>query len=201
MDKIKHLKYRPEIDGLRAIAVLAVIMFHAEMPLLAGGFVGVDIFYVISGYLITKIIIGQLTTHSFDFKQFYARRIKRLFPAAFFLVLVTLLIGSFMLSPGQYTELSKSSFFSSLFLANFWFSNRSGYFDQATEISPLVHMWSLAVEEQFYLIFPVIVYFVHKLWRIKGVKVLIISLFLLSLGLSISFSASHPNSSFYLLHT
>jgi peptidoglycan/LPS O-acetylase OafA/YrhL len=200
MDKT-HLKNRPEIDGLRAIAVLAVILFHAEVPYVHGGFVGVDVFYVISGYLITKIIITQLHNNNFSFKHFYVRRIKRLFPAAFFLILFTVFFGSLILSPGKYIDLAKSAFFSSAFLANAWFAKHSGYFDQAAEISPLVHLWSLAVEEQFYLFFPVLLYLIYKKWSFLGIRTFLVTLFSVSLILSFALSSDHPNSSFYLLHT
>ena len=197
----RHLRYRPEIDGLRAIAVLAVILFHAEVPYFHGGFIGVDIFYVISGYLITKIIVSQLHKNDFSFSNFYVRRIKRLFPAAFFLILSTVLFGSLVLSPGNYIELAKSAIFSSAFLANVWFAKHSGYFDQSAEISPLVHMWSLAVEEQFYLLFPLILYLIYKTWSFRGIRASLIALCLTSLTLSFALSADYPNSSFYLLHT
>lgn len=197
----KHPQYRPEIDGLRAIAVLAVIFFHAEVPFVQGGFVGVDIFYVISGYLITRIIINQLHQNVFSFTGFYVKRIKRLFPAAFFLILSTVLFGSLILSPVKYIELAKSAIFSSVFLANVWFSKHSGYFDQAAEISPLIHMWSLAVEEQFYLIFPVLLYVIYKKWRFGGVRILLLTLFFTSFILSFVLSSVYPNASFYLFHT
>ncbi|MDR4653060.1 MAG: acyltransferase [Nitrosomonas sp.] len=197
----KHLKYRPEIDGLRAIAVLAVIFFHAEVSLFSGGFIGVDIFFVISGYLITKIIVSQLHENNFSFVSFYTRRIKRIFPAVFFLIVFTVLFGSLILTPDKFVDLAKSAIFSSAFLANVWFAKHSGYFDLAAEISPLVHLWSLAVEEQFYFIFPLLLFFTHKLWKFKGIKILLLFLFLFSFALSVILSSNYPNSSFYLLHT
>lgn len=151
---LKTLIYRPEIDGLRAVAVLSVILFHAGVSALQGGFIGVDIFYVISGFLITKIIVTALSKDHFSFPAFYLRRIKRLLPAAIVMILLTMLFGFFILTPEQYELLAKSAIYSNLFMANVWFMNTSGYFDQSTLVSPLAHMWSLSVEEQFYLIFP-----------------------------------------------
>jgi peptidoglycan/LPS O-acetylase OafA/YrhL len=194
-------QYRPEIDGLRAIAVLAVIFFHAGVLWIPGGFVGVDIFFVISGYLITQIIVKGLCDSKFSFVEFYARRIKRLLPAAFFMLIATVLLGVLILEPQQYLELAKSAVYTSGFAANFWFTMQSGYFDQSTDISPLVHMWSLAVEEQFYLLTPFLLYVAYKLFYLFGIRILICSILIVSLLFSIVFSAEYPNHSFYLLHT
>ncbi len=200
LDHLPHLKYKPEIDGLRAVAVLAVILFHAGVDL-PGGFVGVDIFYVISGFLITKIIVIALHQGSFSFVEFYARRVKRLLPAALLMMLVTLAFGYWMLAPDKYVELAKATIYASLFLANVWFSMRSGYFDQSTEISPLVHMWSLAVEEQFYLLFPLLLVLSYRVLRLRGIFILTAMVFVFSLSLSVLASSRYPNFSFYLLPT
>jgi len=196
-----HLRYRPEIDGLRAVAVLSVILFHADVAQLSGGFIGVDIFYVISGYLITKIIVGALHEGRFSFADFYSRRIKRLLPAAFFMLMATVLFGAIILAPDKWVELAKSAIYASVFLANFWFAANSGYFDQSAEISPLVHMWSLAVEEQFYLLFPVLIFLVHRRLGFAGVRVLIVFILVTSLLASMLISPSMPNIAFYLLPT
>lgn len=197
----QHLRYRPEIDGLRAIAVLSVILFHADIPYLSGGFTGVDIFYVISGYLITKILISNLLAERFSFVEFYSRRIKRLLPAAFLTLLLTVFFGLVILPPDKYVELAKSSLYATFFLANLWFMNNSGYFDQSTETTPLVHLWSLAVEEQFYLLFPALLFIAFLAKRLTGVKILVVVIFLVSLVASISLSARFPNFSFYMLPT
>ncbi|WP_338518261.1 acyltransferase family protein [Alteromonas gracilis] len=196
-----HSKYRPEIDGLRAIAVLSVVIFHAQAPFLSGGFVGVDIFFVISGFLITGILVSNFETNIFSLPLFYAKRIKRLLPAALTLTLVTLLFGYFILTPDKYLELAKSAVMSSAFAANVWFFLNSGYFDQSTEISPLVHMWSLSVEEQYYFIVPVLIFL---LLRYGGKKALNIGLTIITLGsfaMSVLLTPKHPDASFYLLHT
>ncbi|NHN36725.1 acyltransferase [Pseudomaricurvus alcaniphilus] len=192
-------RYRPELDGLRAIAVLAVIIFHAGVDDLAGGFIGVDIFFVISGYLITTIIIGALEKNSFSLSTFYIRRVKRLLPAALVMVLLTVILGFFFLTPDNYTKLSNSAIFSNLFMANIWFMNNSGYFDQPTQISPLVHMWSLSVEEQFYLIFPVLLLFTYRYFNFKGTKYLVFLITGVSLALCILLSPININFSFYML--
>lgn len=193
--------YFPEIDGLRAIAVLSVVIFHAGVEKLQGGFVGVDIFYVISGYLITRLIYQSLVRETFSFAGFYARRAKRLLPAAVFVVVFSVFIGFFFLTTDAYIALAKSAIYSSLFVSNVWFMNNSGYFDLATQVSPLVHMWSLSVEEQFYFLFPFVLYFAYKSGKLCTIKIVIFTIILLSLLSSILFSQQHPNFSFYMLAT
>jgi peptidoglycan/LPS O-acetylase OafA/YrhL len=198
---MRHLKYRPEIDGLRALAVLSVIVFHAGVSAIPGGFIGVDVFYVISGFLITKIILADLCENKFSFSQFYSRRVKRLLPAALVLVVTTVVFGYFILTPDKYIELAKSAIYASVFMANVWFANNSGYFDQSTEIAPLVHTWSLAVEEQFYLVFPIIVLLLYRMWGIQGVRLGVAILIVGSLSASILFTPTYPNLAFYMLPT
>lgn len=195
------INYSPEIDGLRAIAVLSVIIFHAGAEQVSGGFVGVDIFYVISGYLITKIILVALEKDKFTFSEFYVRRIKRLLPAALFMVVTVVAFGVVILTPDKYVELSKSAICSNLFMANVWFMNNSGYFDLSAEISPLVHMWSLSVEEQFYLLFPFMLFISYRISGIKGIKFFIFSILTISFILSVTLSRHFPNFSFYMLPT
>jgi len=201
MVQMNNIKYRAEIDGLRALAVLSVIIFHAGVDSLSGGFIGVDIFYVISGYLITTIISTSLQKQEFSFTAFYIRRIKRLLPAALIMVLTTVVVGIVFLTPDKYIELSKSAIFANLFMANVWLSNNLGYFDLSTQISPLVHMWSLSVEEQFYLIFPFILFISYKVKGLVGIKFTILFIFILSFSLSIFLTDKYPNFSFYMLHT
>jgi|TARA_B110000902_G_scaffold239237_1_gene287774 peptidoglycan/LPS O-acetylase OafA/YrhL len=198
---IKKLIYRPEIDGLRAIAVLAVIMFHAGIEVLSGGFIGVDIFFVISGYLITAIIIKSLDSQQFSYLNFYARRAKRLLPAALVMILTTVLFSALILSPDKYYQLAKSAEFSNLFIANIWFMKHSGYFDISTQISPLIHMWSLSVEEQFYFIYPFILVCAYKIGKIKAIYWSIITIVLVTFILNLSLVNIHPNFTFYMLPT
>ena len=194
-------QYRPEIDGLRAIAVLSVIVFHAGVDVLQGGFVGVDVFYVISGFLITRIVADSLGAGTFSFGAFYARRIKRLFPAASLVLVCTLVAGWFILTPFEYVQLGRSAVASTLFIANAWFMLHSGYFDQSSEVSPLVHMWSLAVEEQFYLIFPAFFFVVYRLFGRGSLRPALAALSVVTLALSISLSTRYPDFSFYMLPT
>jgi peptidoglycan/LPS O-acetylase OafA/YrhL len=150
------LKYRPDIDGLRAIAVTSVVLFHAGLPFVGGGFVGVDVFFVISGYLITTIIHRESRDGRFTVLAFYERRIRRIFPALFAMLLIVSLVSTFLLMPTDYKEYGESVTATALFSSNFFFWHKSGYFDAAAELKPLLHTWSLAVEEQYYVVFPVL---------------------------------------------
>jgi len=156
------LKYRPEIDGLRALAIIPVILFHADFTAFSGGFVGVDIFFVISGFLITSIIIDDLKSNSFSLAKFYERRARRILPALFFVMATCIPFGWMWMQPGQLIDFSESLIAVSLFVSNFLFWSESGYFAEASEEKPLLHTWSLAVEEQYYLLFPL---FLILTWR------------------------------------
>ena len=149
------MNYRREIDGLRALAVIPVILFHAGLQTFSGGFVGVDIFFVISGYLITTLLLSDLETGQFSILNFYERRIRRILPALFLVMLVCLPLAWLWLLPNHMKDFSKSLIAVSLFSSNFLFWSQSGYFDAAAELKPLLHTWSLGVEEQYYLFFPV----------------------------------------------
>jgi peptidoglycan/LPS O-acetylase OafA/YrhL len=151
-----HPKYRPDIDGLRAIAVFAVIGFHAFPSNLVGGFVGVDIFFVISGFLISTIIFGDLERDAFSIVQFYNRRIRRIFPALILVMAASLVFGWFVLIPDEYLRLGKQLIASALFAQNFVLWKQVGYFDTSAHAKPLLHLWSLAVEEQFYIFWPLL---------------------------------------------
>lgn len=151
------MKYRPEIDGLRAIAILPVVFYHAGVTWFSGGFVGVDVFFVISGYLITSIILGERQAGSFTLAGFYGRRIRRIFPALFVMMGASYPIAWALLDPSAMQEFSGSVAASTIFLANVYFLDVSGYFATAAEFKPLLHNWSLSVEEQFYLLFPMAV--------------------------------------------
>ena len=149
------MKYRAEIDGLRALAVLPVIFFHAGFSLFSGGFVGVDIFFVISGYLITTIILTEILNDKFSLTNFYERRARRILPALFFVMLCCLPFAWFILAPSDLINFGQSLVAVATFSSNFFFWMDSGYFSTNAELKPLLHTWSLAVEEQYYIIFPI----------------------------------------------
>jgi len=152
--------YRPDIDGLRAIAVLSVVIFHAFPGFLKGGFVGVDVFFLISGYLITSIVIKDIDHKSFNFHFFYLRRIRRIFPALLIVLYATYTFGYLVLFPDEFKDLAENIIAGSLFLSNIYLWKDSGYFDLAAEIKPLLHLWSLSIEEQFYIVWPAFLYYI-----------------------------------------
>jgi peptidoglycan/LPS O-acetylase OafA/YrhL len=158
-------KYSPEVDGLRAWAVLGVLFYHFDFKIFSGGFTGVDIFFVISGFLITRNILADIDKESFSFARFYGRRIKRLFPALYATLLLTLLFGYLLFTPEHLLRLGKSLLYSVLSVSNFFFWKEAGYFDTAVDFKPLLHTWSLAVEEQFYLVWPAILFLFSKLGK------------------------------------
>lgn len=190
-----HPKYRPDIDGLRAIAVLSVIVFHAFPSVLQGGFIGVDIFFVISGFLISTIIFENLDKGTFSFAEFYARRIKRIFPALFLVLLTCFILGWLMLMPGEYKQLGKHIAAGAGFVSNFILLNESGYFDNSAETKPLLHLWSLGVEEQFYFIWPLLIWLAWKR-RFNFLVILIIIAFV-SFYLNIKYIERDPVAAFY----
>ena len=158
------MDYRREIDGLRAIAVLPVILFHAGFAVFRGGFVGVDVFFVISGYLITGILMSDLREGSFSLVRFYERRARRILPALFFVMACCIPAAWIWMLPSQFEGFTKSLLLVSLFASNFLFGGQDGYFEPAAETQPLLHTWSLAVEEQYYIVFPVLLWL---LWRYR----------------------------------
>jgi peptidoglycan/LPS O-acetylase OafA/YrhL len=201
------IKYRPEIDGLRAIAVGAVILYHAQITIFGyqpfkGGFIGVDIFFVISGYLITSIILKELlTTGSFSFKHFYERRIRRILPALLFVMLVSLPFAWMYLLPSSFVDFSKSILYSLGFSSNFYF-HYSGqqYGAESGLLIPFLHTWSLSVEEQYYILFPIVLLITFRYLRNYLNHILIFG-FVISLGLAEWTSRNHLSVSFYFLHT
>jgi peptidoglycan/LPS O-acetylase OafA/YrhL len=196
----KQMNYRREIDGLRALAVLPVILFHAGFEAFSGGFVGVDVFFVISGYLITSIIIAELAQGKFSIINFYERRARRILPALFFVILVCMPFAWLWLLPADLEDFSQSLVAVAAFASNIHFLRESGYFDAAVELKPLLHTWSLAVEEQYYVLFPL---FLVLMWRF-GRRWVIASLALLgmtSLMLAQWGSNAKPEAAFYLLPT
>ena len=187
--------YRPDIDGLRAIAVLSVVIFHAFPTLLRGGFVGVDVFFVISGYLISQILFKNLERSSFSLIGFYARRIRRIFPALILVLLCCLIFGYFVLYEDEYALLAKHVSAGSSFVSNFLLWYEVGYFDKAAELKPLLHLWSLGIEEQFYIFWPCLVVLA---WRRSFNFWLFIGLFfLVSLILSLVKVHHHASLTFY----
>lgn len=192
--------YRREIDGLRALAVLPVILFHAGFDLFQGGFAGVDVFFVISGYLITSIILSELEQDKFSIVSFYERRARRILPALFVVMALCIPFAWLLLLPPELKDFSESLAAVSLFSSNILFWRESGYFDTVAELKPLLHTWSLAVEEQFYLIFPV---FLVLTWRVSKRCLVFSSAVLLfaSLGLAQWASIAKPAAAFFLLPT
>jgi peptidoglycan/LPS O-acetylase OafA/YrhL len=157
-----HLKYRPDIDGLRGIAVLAVVLYHAFPDQFPGGFIGVDIFFVLSGFLISSIIFKNLTNQTFSFIDFYSRRIRRIFPALLVTFVFCYALGWFVLLPHEYQQLGKHIAGGAGFISNFVLWNESGYFDNTAITKPLLHLWSLGIEEQFYFVWPLILWAAYK---------------------------------------
>ncbi len=195
-----ELKYRSEIDGLRALAVLPVILFHAGFSTFSGGFVGVDVFFVISGYLITSIIVKDLEAGTFSFRDFYARRARRILPALFLVLACCIPFAWLWAMPKDLATFSASVVSVCLFASNFIFWQQSGYFDTAAELKPLLHTWSLAVEEQYYIIFPMALLLAWRLGRRKVIwAIALVSL--LSMALSEYASRHDPSANFYMLPT
>jgi peptidoglycan/LPS O-acetylase OafA/YrhL len=194
------LKYRAEIDGLRALAVVPVILFHAGFELFSGGFVGVDVFFVISGYLITTILIEDIENKRFSIVNFYERRARRILPALFFVMLVCLPFAWMWMLPSQMKDFSQSLVAVSLFASNILFWRESGYFAAAAEEKPLLHTWSLAVEEQYYVLFPI---FLILAWRFGKNRVfwMIVVMAAISLLLSEWGWRNKATANFYLAPT
>ena len=194
------MKYRPEIDGLRALAVIPVILFHAGFELFSGGFVGVDVFFVISGYLITTILIEDIENKRFSIANFYERRARRILPALFFVMVVCIPFAWMWMLPSQMKDFSQSLVAVSLFASNILFLRESGYFDAAAEEKPLLHTWSLAVEEQYYVLFPI---FLILAWRFGKNRVfwMIVVMAAISLLLSEWGWRNKATANFYLAPT
>jgi len=190
-----QLDYRPDIDGLRAIAVLAVIGFHAFPAWFRGGFVGVDVFFVISGYLISTILLTGMERGSFRFSQFYIRRISRIFPALIVVLLACMVAGWLVLFSIEYMALGKHVAGSAAFVSNFVLWNEAGYFDKAAATKPLLHIWSLGIEEQFYIIWPLLLYLTWK--RKAATLTLLLLLFVVSFTFNVRSVHSNPATDFY----
>lgn len=203
MPIINHFRYRPEIDGLRALAVLAVVFFHTGFGC-PGGFIGVDVFFVISGFLITSIIWKDLEEGDFSFAAFWERRARRILPAMVVVTLATLLAGWFVMLASDFEKLGQAAVAQALFAANIFYRRETGYFNGESDEMPLLHTWSLAVEEQFYFIVPFLMWGLYRLLTVRSRKSI---LTLLLAGAAASFALSiygvihHPNGTFFLLPT
>lgn len=198
MQSGKDSAYRPDIDGLRALAVLPVLLFHAGVPGLSGGYVGVDVFFVISGFLITGIIAREIDEGRFSIWHFYERRARRILPALFAVVVAVLIGSSLLFLPGDFETVPPSVIAALAFVANVWFFSQSGYFQQAAETMPMLHTWSLGVEEQFYIVFPLALLVVARFarrWRIT----LVAAVFLGSLAWAIGTQDAGDGFAFYML--
>lgn len=192
------MKYRPEVDGLRAVAVIPVILFHAGFESFAGGYVGVDVFFVISGYLITSILVEQLQGGHFSLTGFYLRRMRRILPALYLVMAASFPLAWLLLTPSDLRDFSQSLVAVALFSSNLLFLHEAGYWNGLAELKPLIHTWSLGVEEQYYLLFPL---FLLGLWRLGQGSRLIVFGAIGVVGLALSQWAvlTHPEAAFYLL--
>ena len=194
------IPYRRDIDGLRAVAVLLVLIYHLDSHNLGGGFVGVDVFFVISGYLISSILVRDIEAGTFTFKKFYERRVRRIAPALLAVLAAVSVTAPFLLFPSELTSFAKSLIAAVASFSNFYFLAHTGYFDETGISHPLLHVWSLAVEEQFYLVFPALLLLLHKFfWRRR--RIVVVGAFLLSLGLSSHLIATQRSRTFYMLDT
>ena len=193
------MRYRPEIDGLRAVAVLPVIAYHAGLPGFAGGFVGVDVFFVISGYLITGILAGDLAEGRYSIARFYERRARRILPALFVVLAASVVAAHWLMMPPAFMDFAASVVAVVLFLSNMLFISEVDYFAPAAEDVPLLHTWSLAVEEQFYILFPLILWGLWKLGRGRALAWGVLAITLISLAFSEWAWRADPASSFYFL--
>ena len=194
------LKYRADIDGLRAIAVLSVIFFHTGILGFSGGFVGVDVFFVISGYLITSIILKEILSGKFSISRFYERRIRRIFPALFPVIAFTIVIATFLFDSISFESFGKSITATAVFGSNIFFWTESGYFDAASFTKPLLHTWSLAVEEQFYIFFPLLLIAINRFSKNRYLE-WIVGICTISLLTSIYGAYTHQVATFYLVPT
>lgn len=188
--------YRPDVDGLRALAVIAVIGFHAFPGIMPGGFVGVDVFFVISGFLISGIILNELSQGTFTFRGFYGRRIRRIFPALSLVLTACLIYGWWAALPVDFRQLGEQVAAGAGFVSNILLWSQSGYFDTSSEFKPLLHLWSLGVEEQYYLIWPSILFLLRR--HVRAIIWVILAIAAASFALNIVATARYPTAAFYL---
>jgi peptidoglycan/LPS O-acetylase OafA/YrhL len=194
------MAYRRDIDGLRAVAVLAVVFYHAGFPLFSGGYVGVDVFFVISGFLITSIILEDLRHGRFSIVTFYERRVRRIFPALFAMLAATGIAASWLLLPGELSDLGRSAVAATLFVSNIFFQQTSDYFAGAAHLKPLLHTWSLSVEEQFYVVFPIAMWAIARWGGGRWLHVIVPAL-VASLAMAVWGAYARPQATFYLAPT
>lgn len=192
------IRYRSDIDGLRAVAILPVVLYHAKIGPFVGGFTGVDVFFVISGFLITSMLMGDLSVGQYSIVDFYERRIRRIIPALIFVLVPVLICGLLTMLPHDLRTLGASAAATTLFSSNIFFWRTSGYFESASELSPLLHTWSLAVEEQFYVLYPLLLYLI---WRFARARVFaVIAMFaIVSFLYNIYAVRAAPTFDFYML--
>ncbi|MCB5250057.1 MAG: acyltransferase family protein [Sulfurimonadaceae bacterium] len=195
------MNFRHDINVLRAIAILSVVLYHFKIPFFNAGFIGVDIFFVISGFLMTKIIYEKYINDNLSIFSFYLDRAYRIIPALVALLLFVMIFGWFVLFPLEYKQLAKETISAMAFASNILYFKQSGYFDASAEELYLLHTWSLAVEWQFYILYPILVVLFLKFFHTKFLRYILLSLFLLSLLLSIFLTGKYPTASFYLLPT
>jgi len=188
--------YRPDVDGLRAIAVLSVLAFHAFPRAAPGGFAGVDVFFVISGFLISGILFEALRAGHFSFIDFYRRRVRRIFPALILVLAASLGLGWMLLLPDEYRLLGKHALAGAGFLSNIALWREAGYFAPAAEVTPLLHLWSLGVEEQYYLVWPLLLAFFAG--RPRALPWMIVGLAAVSFALNVWLTPRAPSAAFYL---
>ena len=195
------MNYRKDIDGLRALAVLPVIFFHAGFSYFHGGFVGVDVFFVISGFLISSIILKEIEKNEFSIINFYERRSRRILPALFLVMITSIPLSWVILPPAEFLDFGQSLVAVSLFFSNFlfWFES-GGYFDTQVELKPLLHTWSLAIEEQYYIVFPLLISFFWK-YGIKTLITILLSIFVISFSFAEFYQFEDVNTKFFLIHT
>ena len=175
------MKYRKDIDGLRAVAVLPVLIFHAKLGFFHGGFLGVDVFFVISGFLITSILVEEISQKTFSFANFYERRVRRLLPALIFMTAATSVLAYQLMITVDLKGYGNSLVAMSLFSSNIFFWLDSGYFDRVADLKPMLHTWSLAVEEQYYFFFPLVLLIVLR-WVPKLLTLTVLTILVISLG-------------------
>jgi len=190
-------KYRSDIDGLRALAVMVVVMYHAKISGFDGGYLGVDVFFVISGFLITNFILSDLRQAKFSIRNFYERRVRRIFPALFTMILICSLVAYCLLLPQDFAEFGTSTVWATLFVSNLHFWQESSYFSGSAELRPLLHTWSLAIEEQFYILYPIALVVLFRFARRKLFHVIALC-FGLSLAVNVWASMAHPDAAFFL---
>lgn len=193
------LNYRADIDGLRAIAVLSVVLNHAGVGLFSGGFVGVDVFFVISGYLITSIIMREIDGREFSLVKFYERRIRRIYPALFAMMLLIVCVSAMLYDAENFRDFGKSMIAATFFASNIHFWFETGYFEAPAQLKPLLHTWSLAVEEQYYIIFPALMYILARRFKTK-IPHILTGIALLSFGWSVYELKNDPSGVFYFAH-